>query len=248
MKKIKYIVILFTLFLLAGCLGETRHTEDLNKKYKSYWDYSLGDYVYIDKWKSDNGGGSGGFTSNTYKKYTFTYTDKNGIEKSFNIDNYQTSFESIYEDILADKFDTIIKNRFIKNTKYELKDLYPLKVTKVVVKKIDKNIEYYDSIKGVKIRELDADNYYLNNLSILLDIDLDVLEHYDDYEVLKQNLIDDFSYIFRDYGYKNLTLMFYLREKVDSFNSACYTLDYDGIMYNWDTCYNEEGNYKWLDK
>ena len=242
MRNRIYIILLPLLILITGCFGETVHKEDLNEKYKDYWNYALGDYSATYEQKNDNGGGSGGLTSNTYRNYRFDYKDKNGISKSFYLSNYHTSFEDIYKGILEEDFEKLLKNRFSKNSKYELKEIFPISIE---VKKVDSSIDYYDPKNGVKINELDFYNFYSNNLNILVRIELECLEHYDDYENLKTQLINDFSFVFKDYEYKGITIAFSLREKTDSYNSACYTLGYDGNSYKWDTCYNEKGNYKW---
>ena len=236
-KKKVLIIGAILIFLITGCSNQ-KYSEDLNEEYKSYWEYALGNYICTEGTNVHSE--AGGLSSTTYKTFTLTYKDKNGVQKKIYIDNYRRDFESIYQSILTEDFTNIIKDNFKGNNLFVLDDVYPVHV---YVKKVNQEIAYQDDKKGVKIRELTANNFYNNNLSILIDIDINTVEDYEDVKAIQDKIKKDFNFLFKKYNSKGIYLVFNISSP--NGKKECYGLD---SKNKWDECYNKDGNYKWHDE
>lgn len=246
MNKKKILKIFFSLLILMIVTGCRVHwdRDDINVIYKDYWNYSLGeDYNVSYKVKDDNGSnGSGGFLTNKWFEFTFSFKDVNNNSRSIIINNSNTKdFNNnlliAVEQFLKDDINSIFKN-------HKFQDVDGIKTdyrfTYINAERMDENINLYDSTIGLNFRELNLNNLNKNNIIIELRTDVDLNGGIDDYPNLKQKLIDDVSFIFDIYEYKNIKFNFIVQPSNDYYCSHYY-LTYDGSNYNWDIKYNGEG-------
>ena len=89
MKKIiSSISIVLGIICFTGC-GVNLYKENIEKMYKDYWTYSLGDYKVSYKIDDDKGSnGSGGLTTNKWYNYTFSFRDINNDLRDITISNF----------------------------------------------------------------------------------------------------------------------------------------------------------------
>lgn len=228
MKKVLSIVLM--LVLLTGC-GGTNHKENVVKKYKEYFDYSLGDYSYNYEETDDNGGGSGGFTWNNYRVYNITYKDSNYNKRTIKISNYYSDFnnEILYavNSILNEEVHKLFNKReskYIKD-KTMYNDLY------VSFIRLDDNKELYDSTSGVKFSDLTINNIEENNLRLVLTLDLILSDPLDEVPELNDEIIKYVKFIYDEYNLKNTIVKVNIRPK-EANNEKKLTITYNNGEYN----------------
>jgi len=229
MKK-KILNILLIGFIVAGLTGCGKvYTDDLVQKYSDYWDYSLGEYTYDYVWDSE----VGCIACARYKEYTFYYTDDKGVSKTFSMWNYNEEWtaEVDYMRILEEELETM-ENEYLLNNRINNIDRYF--VLGVSLEKVNPNISYFDSEKGVKIKSLSFNNLSSNNLVASIGIYIHLNNQIEEYTYLKENLIDSVKFAFDRFGYNNIKFRFNLYNPGEENRIAEYTLSYNGGNYIWE--------------
>ena len=119
-----------------------------------------------------------------------------------------------------------MENEYVQNNKIDNIDKYS--VGGVVLEKVNPNISYLDSKKGVKIKNLN-----FNNLIVSIRIYIDLNNQIEEYTHLKENLIDSVKFAFDKFGYNNIKFEFNIYNPGEENNSIRYNLSYDGVNYIW---------------
>ena len=226
----KFFSILFVLILLTGCGGKT-HKENVVKKYKDYFDYSLGDYSYSYEETDDNGGGSGLLSWNNYRIYNITYKDSNYNKRTIKIANYYSDFNneilSAVDSILNDEVQKLFKKR---ESKY-LKDKTMYNDLYVSFERLDKSRDLYDSNYGVSFKDLNINNMEDYNIRLVLKLDLILSDSLDKDPELNDEIINYVKFIYEEYNLKNTIVKVNVRPK-EANNEKQLTITYNNSGYN----------------
>lgn len=241
-KIILNIFVMLGIVCLTGC-GNKLHKENIDETYKDYWNYSLGNYEVNYKINDDNGSnGSGGLTTNKWYDYTFTFSDidnnlRNITISNYNIKDFNDKISGAAAFFLLKDIEKLFKNRSFQ----EVEGIDPWYSTLISCEanRIDKNINLYDSKKGLKFTELTLNTLSENNINIEIGTTVRLDGSINDYPNLKQKLIDDVKFIFENYEYSNIKFNFTV-DPSDDWYSTEYYLSYDGYNYNWETKYRGE--------
>ena len=227
MKKILSIVLM--LLLLTGC-GATNHKENVVKKYKDYFDYSLGNYSYSYEETDDNGGGSGLFSWNNYRVYNITYKDSNYNKRTIKIANYYKDFNNEILSAVDSILNSEVSKLFNKKPQYIIdktmyNDLY------VSFIRLDDSYDLYDSTRGVKFSDLTINNLEENNIRLVLKLDLILSDPLDEDPELNDEIINYVRFIYEDYNLKNTIVKVNIRPK-EANNEKQLTITYNNGEYN----------------
>ena len=231
----------FVLGLATGC-GVEKHTENIDETYKDYWNYSLGDYEVSYVESDDNGSnGSGGFTTNKWYDYTFTFRDINNNSRNITISNYNIKDFNDEISLATELFLADDVRKLFANNSNQVADGITILHNSIFcnVERIDKNINLYDSQNGLKFNELSLNTLNQNNINLEIKISINLNGNIDDYPNLKQILINDINFIFQRYGYSNIKFKFTISPSDDWYKTEYY-LNFDGYNYNWETQYYGE--------
>ena len=145
----------------TGCVKVIWYDTDIEEKYRSYWEYSLGDYRFERVVEDDNGAGSGGFSVHKWYKYIFYYADVNGEERcitpsTYCIDDFNEKLLQCVEDVFEEEARLIFMNRTfaeMEGVTAKYNSFY------CEAEIIDEKIDLYDSNKGLKFSELNFYNF-----------------------------------------------------------------------------------------
>lgn len=241
-KIILSIVSCLTVLLATTGCGNEWHKENIDETYKDYWNYSLGNYEVNYEVNDDNGSnGSGGFTTNKWYDYTFTFKDINNNSRDITISNYNIEdFNDKIANAAASLLEEDIKNIF-QNRNFQKIDGVNASYALVYcdVQRINNNINLYDSNNGLKFNELSLSTLSKNNINIELHTSISLDKSINDYPTLKEKLLNDVKFIFENYEYSNIKFRFTVHPS-DDWYSTEYYLNYDGYNYNWVTKHNGE--------
>lgn len=242
MKKIYVVAILILAsILLTGCFSKKFKT-DLNKKYRSYWEYSLGSYTSSYETESDHE--DGGVTQRYWRRYTFTFNDSEGRTRDFHVSNFINSNRSFNDQMQTSigsylynsfKFSNVINetaiNGIVENAGYRVN----YGTIGCTVNRINDSIDYYDDTKGVKISSLNLSNLGINNIKLAVDISMSLYPEDGDFSKVQLGLEELLNNIVRTGDYRNIKIIF------EANKAECYkdcklwdmTITYDGVKYNW---------------
>lgn len=239
MKKIILSIFccLTVLFTITGC-GEKWYRENIDETYRDYWNYSLGNYEVSYKVNDDNGSnGSGGFITNKWYDYTFTFKDIDNNSRNITISNYNIKD---FNDEIANAAGLFLKEdieNIFKNQNFtEVSGIQPVyNLFFCYVNMINKNIDLYDDKAGLKFNELNLNTLSKNNINVIFKTQIQLDGYISDYPNLKQKIIDDVKFIFEHYEYLNIKFEFEIVELPDIYKTrTIYYLSYDGTNYNWE--------------
>ena len=237
-----FILSIFSIVGIISLIGglEQWHKEDIVETYKNYWNYSLGNYEVKYEVNDDNGSnGSGGLTTNKWYDYTFTFRDTNNNLRNitistFNIKDFNDKISGAAAFFLKEDIEELFKNRSFQEI--EGIDAWYDTLISCDADRIDKNIDLYDSKKGLKFTELNLNTLSENNINIEIGTTVRLNGGISDYPNLKQKLIDDVKFIFENYEYSNIKFNFTVQPSDDWYRTEYY-LSYDGDNYNWSEKY-----------
>ena len=230
----KIIGVFLMLFLLTGCT--VAQTFDVEREYRDFWKYSLGDYTYNYEKKDDNGSnGSGGFRTEEWYEYTFEFKDINNRSRNITLSNSHSNVWTMEDNLkyaievfLNEELETIFESRSFQS----VKGLRWLDIDNCSVERKDSSIDWFDSKKSIKFKDLSLETLKENNLKVEIDTRIFLDGNIAGYPNLKQILIDNFKFIFDKYGYSNISFKFIIDPSEDWYDTFYY-LDYDGINYHW---------------
>lgn len=225
------ILLALVVLLVTGCSGKIIKT-DITKEYGTYLNYALGNYQIKDvKNTSDNGGGSGGFTSTNYKVWTIKYVDDLNNTEEIYLNNYafNNSLQTAIKVLLQRELSQIPINK--GNHSFDFSD----HLIFINVDKIDETIKYYDSEKGVKISSLKLSNLTSNNIKPNISTHIYLNSEIEESE-LKLQLIEIFGKYYEYFDSKYLSIKFTIEKKQDNDRYdiiRTYTLKYNN-GYTWE--------------
>ena len=239
-----YVTLLVACLLLTGCVSH-RYETDLDKKYASYWEYSLGSYTstYETITRDDDGG----ITQTKYREYSFKFTDSKNRSREFSINNlkYDDSEHNNFEKKLGYIIDgyicsdpdvtSVLNDNSIK----QLVESNGFRMNYATIscntEHINNSISFQDDKRGVKISSLDLTNLGVNNIELTIKIDMSIYPEEGNYSNLKLDFENRLNSILKNSDYQNIKILFTAKK------AGCYNdcklwndvLTYDGTNYNW---------------
>ena len=226
-------LMLLVMIVLTGC-GKT-HNEDIVKKYKDYWDYSLGKYEVTSEIEDDNGGGSGGLTWNTYSVYTFKFKDENGLNKSISISNYYTDFNDEINFAAAEILEKELQQELEKHDFSKMNQIAYIGNDSpsiyIYLAVIDSSKKLYDSKTGVNFRKINLKNASDYNFKKHYSTSMKLRDKIENIPNIKEILQEEYGFILD--GNSNDRIEFVIYDN-DNTKFAHYYLTYDGFNYMWE--------------
>ena len=221
------------------------HNMDLEKEYREYLKYSLGDYHFNYRTvESDHSWGPFNHETTRYREYTFYYNDINEEFRSVELSNYNNC-KYVEKDIIEETENMLseqIRNYLFSLTESELKEkgnygyFYDVDVN---TDRNDSSIPISDPNKGLKLKDISFNNLGQNNLNISVSIEMSMYSWNNDkdkLEIIKNKIINAVKDFILNADYNNIKEITMIFSKLENNENGYnyydgfekYSVSYDG--------------------
>ena len=233
-RKCIWLLLVLMAYVLSGCTVIS-YEDDLDALYKDYWVYSLGDYQVSYKVVDDGGSnGSGGFRTNKWREYTFTFADSKNRMREITVSNYRFDdmnrvLLNVAEAYLEQEVRLLLGGPDVQAME-SVVTLYDLSRCSVQLKEEKSNLS--SSSHGLKFRELSLDTLAENLMELEINTSIHLENGSVDVSELRDKLIKDVSVLFEHDAYASITICFHVIE-TDTGTDTNYLLRCNENGYYW---------------